>query len=69
MNHVKPSKSPQPELLDYSEVNLVFSRESVFSSAIILLFIDRWTYPSPQDVPSAQLGMLQTPYFSCAEPN
>ena len=30
MNRVKSLKSPQPELLDYSEVNLVFSRESVF---------------------------------------
>ena len=30
MNRVKSSKSPQPELLDYSEVNLVFSRETVF---------------------------------------
>ena len=69
MNRVKSLKSPQPELLDYSEVNLVFSRESVFSSASIRLLIDRWTYPSPQDVPSAQLGKLQTPYFSCAEPN
>ena len=69
MNQVKPLKSPQPELLDYIVVNLVFSRESVYSSASIRLLIDRWTYPSPQDVPSAQLGMLQTPYFSCAETN
>ena len=69
MNRVESLKSSQPELLDYSEVNLVFSRETVFSSASIHLLIDRWTYPSPQDVPSAQLGMLQTPYFSCAEPN
>ena len=69
MNHVKSLKSLQPELLDYIEVNLVFSRETVFSSVSILLLIDRWTYPSPQDVPSAQLGMLQTPYFSCAETN
>ena len=66
MNQVKPLKSPQPELLDYIVVNLVFSRESVYSSASIRLLIDRWTYPSPQDVPSAQLGMLQTPFiFMC----
>ena len=69
MNRVKSLKSRQPELLDYSEVNLVFSRETVFSSASIRLLIDRWTYTSPQHVPSGQLGMLQTAYFSCAEPN